>query len=76
MEIELLKDQLKVLHDNLDESKRTKEFLEQDIKGLRQQLEFAQEDSYRQKSSINAKLQEKETEIEKLRNQVQLINKI
>ncbi len=44
--------------------------MEQDIRGLRQQLDYSQEETYKQKTNINTKLQEKEMEIEKLRNQV------
>jgi predicted nucleic acid-binding Zn-ribbon protein len=70
VEIELLRDQLRNLEENLEESKQSKDYLEQDIRGLRQQLDYAQEDAYKQKTNINNKLQEKEMEIEKLRNQV------
>jgi predicted nucleic acid-binding Zn-ribbon protein len=70
VEIELLKDQLRSLEESLDDSKRSKDYLEQDIRALRQQLDYAQEDSYKQKTNINTKVQEKELEIEKLRNQV------
>jgi hypothetical protein len=58
------------LQDNIDESKKSKELLEQDIKTLRQQLDYAQEESYRQKSNINSRLGEKDAEIEKLRMQL------
>lgn len=70
VEIEHFKDQLRELQDSLDESKQSKEYLEQDLKSLRQQLEYAQEESYKQKTSVNSKIQEKEVEIEKLRSQV------
>ncbi len=58
------------MQDNIDESKKSKELLEQDIKTLRQQLDYAQEESYRQKSNINSRLGEKDAEIEKLRMQL------
>lgn len=70
VEIEMLKDQLHVLQENLDESKQAKDYLEQDLKSLRQQLDFAQEELYKQKTTVNHKIQEKDIEIEKLRSQV------
>lgn len=70
MEIELLKDQLRNVQDQNDESKQNKDFMEQDLKNLRQQLDYAQDELYKQKSGLNNKLQEREAEIEKLRSQV------
>lgn len=58
------------LQDNIDESKQNKEYLEQDLKSLRQQLDYAQEELYKQKTAVNTRLQEKDIEIEKLRSQV------
>lgn len=66
----MLKDQLRALQDSLDESKQSKEYLEQDLKSLRQQLDYAQEELYKQKTAVNGKIQEKDVEIEKLRSQV------
>ena len=70
LEIESLKDQLKTLEDQEAESKNSKDYLEQDLKSLRQQLDYAQDELYKQKSNLNNRLQERESEIEKLRNQV------
>lgn len=66
----MLRDQLRALQDTLDESKQSKEYLEQDLRSLRQQLDYAQEELYKQKTAVNSKVQEKEVEIEKLRSQV------
>jgi hypothetical protein len=63
--------------DQIDEQKQSKECLELDLKNIRQQLDFAHDELYKQKSMLNNKLQERETEIERLRNQVtfdQLLN--
>jgi hypothetical protein len=70
LEIESLKDQIKTLEDQEAESKNSKDYLEQDLKSLRQQLDYAQDELYKQKSNLNNRLQERESEIEKLRNQV------
>ena len=70
IEIETLKDQLRTLNDQQDEEKQSKEYLEQDMKNLRQQLDYAHDELYKQKSLLNSRLQERETEIERLRNQV------
>lgn len=70
IEIELLKDQLRNMQESLEESHRSKEFQEQELRTIRQQLDYAQEESYKQKTSINNRLQEKELELEKLRSQV------
>jgi hypothetical protein len=56
--------------DQIDEQKQSKEVLELDLKNIRQQLDFAHDELYKQKSLLNSKLQERETEIERLRNQV------
>ena len=70
IEIETLKEQLRQLKDDENEHKQNKEYLEQDLKSVRQQLEYAQEDFFKQKSTFTSKLQEREQEIERLRNQV------
>lgn len=69
-EIETLKDQLKTLEDQENELKNSKLYLDQDLKSLRQQLDYAQDELYKQKSNLNNRLQERELEIEKLRNQI------
>jgi chromosome segregation ATPase len=74
LELESLKDQIKTLEDQEAESKSGKDYLEQDLKSLRQQLDYAQDELYKQKSNLNNRLQERESEIEKLRNQVAKIN--
>jgi chromosome segregation ATPase len=74
LELESLKDQIKTLEDQEVESKSGKDYLEQDLKSLRQQLDYAQDELYKQKSNLNNRLQERESEIEKLRNQVAKIN--
>ena len=56
--------------DQIDEQKQSKEVLELDLKNIRQQLDFAHDELYKQKSMLNSKLQEREIEIERLRNQV------
>ena len=58
--------------DQIDEQKQSKEYLELDLKNIRQQLDFAHDELYKQKSMLNTKLQERETEIERLRGQVNL----
>jgi hypothetical protein len=70
IEIETLKDQIRTLEDREEESKQSKELIEHDLKNLRQQLDYAQDELYKQKSNLNNRLQEREVEIEKLRNQV------
>jgi hypothetical protein len=70
IEIETLKDQIRTLEDREEESKQSKDLVEQDLKNLRQQLDYAQDELYKQKSNLNNRLQEREVEIEKLRNQV------
>lgn len=70
IEIETLKDQVTNLTDQLDEQRQSKEYIEQDLKNIRQQLDFTHEELYKQKSILNNKIQERETEIERLRNQV------
>ena len=70
LEIETLKEQMKVLEEQNEESKQTKYLLEQDLKNLRMQLDYAQDELYKQKSSLNTRIQERESEIERLRNQV------
>jgi chromosome segregation ATPase len=69
-EIENLKDQVKTLEDQEHELKQSKECLEQDLKSLRQQLDYARDELYKQKTNLNNRLQEREYEIEKLRNQI------
>ena len=70
IEIEILKDQQRNLIEQHEEQKQSKTYLEQDLKSLRQQLDYAQEELYKQKSISNNRLLERESEIEKLRNQV------
>ena len=70
IEIETLKEQLRQLKEEEVEIKQNKEYLEQDLKSVRQQLEYAQDDFFKQKSGFTSKLQEKEQEIDRLRNQV------
>lgn len=70
LEIETLKEQMKVLEEQNEESKQTKYLLEQDLKNLRMQLDYAQDELYKQKSSLNTRIQERESEIERLRNQL------
>ena len=70
IEIETLKDQQRNLIEQNEEQKQSKTYLEQDLKSLRQQLDFAQEELYKQKSISNNRLLEREAEIEKLRSQV------
>jgi hypothetical protein len=41
------------------------------LKSLRQQLDYAQDELFKQKNNLNNRLQERESEIEKLRNQVE-----
>jgi len=74
IEIEGLKDQLRNLIDQIEEQKQSKEYLEQDMKNVKQQLDFAHDELYKQKSILNNKLQERESEIERLRNQVNKFN--
>jgi hypothetical protein len=40
------------------------------MRNLRQELNYTQEELYKQKTNLNLRLQEREKEIEKLRNQV------
>lgn len=61
---------MKGLENTVEETKQSKEYLEHDLKSLRQQLDFAQEELYKQKMAVNQKLQDREAEIEKLRSQV------
>lgn len=70
IEIETLKDHQQNLIEQQEEHKQSKIYLEQDLKGLRQQLEYAQEELYKQKSASSSRLLERETEIERLRNQL------
>lgn len=72
IEIETFKDQLRNKLDQLEEEKHSKEYLEQDLKNVRQQLEFAHDELYKQKSILNNRLQEREVEIERLRSQVKI----
>ena len=70
IEIESLKDQMRNLVDQLDEQKQSKTLADQDMKNLRQQLDYAHDELYKQKTNLNSRLQEREVEIERLRNQV------
>lgn len=70
IEIETLKEQIRQLRDQESENKQNKEYLEQDLRSTRQQLEYAQEDFFKQKSGFTSKLQERELEIERLRSQI------
>lgn len=70
IEIETLKDEQKSLIEQQEDMKQTKNYLEQDLKSVRQQLDYAQEELYKQKSGFTNRLQEKETEVDKLRAQV------
>lgn len=73
VEIETLRDQNRSLLEDQQENKQAKDYLDQDIKHLREQLVYAQEELYKQKSASSNRLNEREVEIEKLRNQVILI---
>ncbi len=69
-EIESLKDQIHIVQDNLLEERQKRDTSEMDIRNLRQELQYAQEELYKHKTNHNTRLQEREKEIEKLRNQV------
>jgi hypothetical protein len=60
------------MQDNVQEEKQKKEGVESDLKNLRQELNYTQEELYKQKTNLNLRLQEREKEIEKLRNQVEI----
>jgi hypothetical protein len=69
-EIEGLKDQIHTLQDNVIDERQKREATEIDIRNLKQELQYAQEELYKHKTNVNTRLQEREKEIEKLRNQV------
>lgn len=69
-EIDNLKDQARNMQENFSEEKQRKEGVENDLKNLRNELNYTQEELYKQKSNLNQRLQERDKEIEKLRNQV------
>lgn len=69
-EIEALKDEQRSLIEEQEEEKLSKNYLEQDLKNIRGQLDYAQEELYKQKSTANNRLGEREAEIEKLRSQL------
>jgi hypothetical protein len=62
---------LRTTQDDLEQQKQNKDYLELDIKNLRQQLEYAQDELYKQKTNLHNRIQEREIEIERLRTQVQ-----
>lgn len=70
IEVETLKDQHRCLIEEQDECKQAKDYLDQDLKSLREQLAYAQEELYKQKSASSNRFNEREVEIEKLRNQL------
>ncbi len=65
-----MKDEQRSLTSEQEEQRQAKAYLEQDMRNLREQLDYAQEELYKQKSSTSARLAERETEIERLRNQL------
>lgn len=72
IEIETLKDQQRTLLEEQDEERQSKNYLEQDLKAVREQLDYAQEELYKQKSLSTNRIAEREAEIERLRNQVKI----
>lgn len=74
IEIETLKDEQRSLLEQQEDMKQTKTYLEQDLKSVRQQLDYAQEELYKQKSGFTSRLQEKEAEVDKLRAQLTIKN--
>ena len=76
IEIESLKDQIRTVSDQLEQQKQNKESMEHDFKSLRQQLDYSQEDAYKQKSNLSSRIQEREAEIERLRSQVKFIQNL
>lgn len=70
IEIETLKDQQRSLIEEQEEHKQSKSYFEQDLKSIRQQLDYAQNELYKQKSTSKNQLGEREAEIEKLRAQL------
>ncbi len=71
-EIDGLKDQIRGLQDNLIDERQKKDSYELDIRNLKQELSYVQEELYKHKTNLNTRIQEREKEIEKLRNQVKI----
>jgi chromosome segregation ATPase len=70
IEIENLKNEINTMEEREEKQKHTNSYLEQDMKSMRQQLDYAQEELYKNKAQLNGRIQEREAEIEKLRNQL------
>ncbi|KAH9489048.1 Golgin sub A member 5 [Bulinus truncatus] len=61
---------IRSLEDSLREEKRRKEDAEQELLKQKQELQYTLEEVYKQKTSFQSRLADRETEIEKLRNQL------
>lgn len=63
-------DQIRSLEENLQDEKRRRTDAEQDLLKQKQEFQYTIEEISRQKGAFQIKINEKETEIEKLRNQL------
>ena len=70
MEIAALREEQRGLVEAGEELRQSRGCLEQEVRGGRAQLEYAQEELYRQKAAFAGRLLEKEAEVDRLRAQV------
>ncbi|XP_013084244.2 golgin subfamily A member 5-like isoform X1 [Biomphalaria glabrata] len=61
---------IRSLEDSLREEKRRKEDAEQELLKHKQELQYTTEELYKQKTAFQSRISDRETEIEKLRNQL------
>ena len=63
-------DTVRTLEDSLGEEKRRREDVEQELLKQKQELQYAIDELHKQKVSFQTRLNDRDTEIDRLRNQV------
>ncbi|XP_044128554.1 golgin subfamily A member 5 [Bufo gargarizans] len=69
-EAESAREQLLDLQEQTAEQRRAKQELEAELERQKQELQYTQEDLYRTKNTLQARIRDREDEIQKLRNQL------